>query len=299
VLQVSGFPPLAADDHIELVAAPDVPGVEVMRVHATARLWRWYHETYTVCTPIRPMRTEWQYRNRLHRTDPLTIALMEPGEVHAEVSKLDEHESFRALLISPAVMCEAARDTGAPTGEVHWRENAALHGDLFRECLHLHAALEAERSALERQTRFTNLVGRLAGTLCQGGQREPSAPLGEPAAVRRVRALLHERWADNVQLDDLVAVSGVDRFRLLRAFRRAVGLPPHAYQIHIRVARAMTLIRLGMPLVDVALQTGFADQSHLSRHFTRVVGVPPGRYQPRGTLTAAAWVEACRLTDAP
>jgi len=278
VLQVSGFPPVAADDHIELVAAPDVPGVEVMRVHATARLWRWYHETYTVCTPILPMRTEWRYRNRLHRTDPLTLALMEPGEVHAEVSKLDERESFRALLISPDVMSEAARETGVCTGEVHWRENSALHGDIFRECLRLHAALESERSALERQSRFTSLVGRLAGTFCHG-QREPFAPLGEPAAVRRVRALLHERWADNVQLDDLVAVSGVDRFRLIREFRRAVGLPPHAYQIRIRVGRAMTLIRLGMPLVDVALRTGFADQSHLTRHFARVVGVPPGRYR--------------------
>jgi AraC-like DNA-binding protein len=41
----------------------------------------------------------------------------------------------------------------------------------------------------------------------------------------------------------------------------------------------MQLIRLGMPLVEVALHTGFADQSHLTRHFTRVIGVSPGRYR--------------------
>ena len=278
MLQLSSYAPMSSDDRIELVAAADVPGVEVMRVNGVARKWRWYHEAYCICTPIVPMRAEWKYRHRLHRTEPVMLALMEPGEMHADVSKLDEHESFRALFILPDVMREAAREAGGIAGEVHWREGKAVQSELFRECLHLHASLEDERPALERQTRFTNLVERLTGSLCQGAS-EPSAPLGEPGAVRRARALLHERWADNVQLEDLVTVSGVDRFRLLRAFRSAVGLPPHAYQIRIRVARAMTLIRLGTPLVEVALQTGFADQSHLTRHFTRVIGVSPGRYR--------------------
>ncbi len=263
----------------DLSAAPDVPGVEVMRVEAPARLWRWYHETYTIATPIVPMHAEWKYRNALYCTRPVMVAFMEPGEISAEVRKLDEHETFRALLVSPGAMQEAAREVGVPAGDVHWREGSVNHEGLFHDCIRLHAALETDCTALERQARFTGLVARLLGDFCERRPPSQAAPNGEPAAVRLARELLHERWADNVLLDELVAVSGVGRFHLIRAFRDAVGLPPHAYQIRIRVARAKTLIQLGMPLVDVALNTGFTDQSHLTRHFTRVIGVSPGRYR--------------------
>jgi AraC-like DNA-binding protein len=262
----------------ELVAAPDLPGVDVLRVDAPTRRWRWYHETYSIAAPICPMRTEWKYRGGLHRTEPVTVCFMEPGEVHAETTKLDEHEALRALLIAPETMHDAAREMGVPAGDVHFGV-AKLHArDLFRDYLHLHAMLERDATALERQTSFSSFIERLVGDVCE---RRPALqlPTGEPAAVRLARELLQERWADNVQLDELVAVSGVGRFHLVRAFTAALGLPPHAYQIRIRVARAMTLIRLGLPLVEVALHTGFADQSHLTRHFTRVVGVSPGRYR--------------------
>jgi transcriptional regulator GlxA family with amidase domain len=66
-------------------------------------------------------------------------------------------------------------------------------------------------------------------------------------------------------------------------FHREVGLPPHAYQIQVRVARARALIATGVPLAEVASMTGFADQSHLTRLFKRIVGVPPGQYAGRGT----------------
>jgi AraC-like DNA-binding protein len=262
--------------HTELIAAPDIAGVEIMRHDGPARLWRWYHETYTVIVPLLPLRAEWKYRNALHRTEPVMVAFMEPGEVHADVFKLNAHEAFRALFIGPDVLQQAAHEVGA--GEVHFGRAQVNEREIFRDCLRLHASLEDDSTALERQTRFSNLVDRLLGDVCERPTRPPE-PSGEPAAVRRARELLQERWADNVQLDELSAVSGVGRFHLIRAFHATVGLPPHAYQIRIRVTRAMQLIRLGMPLVEVALHTGFADQSHLTRHFSRVIGVSPGRYR--------------------
>ena len=264
--------------HTELVAAPDLPGVEVLRVDAPSRVWRWYHETYSIIAPLLPVRAEWKYRNGLHRTEPVTVCFMEPGEVHADVRKLDKHDTFRALFISPDVMHDVASEFGVPAGQVHFGVAKVHAQDVFKDCLRLHATLERGATALERQTRFSSFVERVIGDFCEGRPR-PSAPTGEPAAVRQARELLQERWADNVQLDELVTASGLGRFQLIRAFHAAMGLPPHAYQIRIRVARAMGLIRLGMRLVEVALHTGFADQSHLTRHFTRVVGVSPGRYR--------------------
>jgi AraC-like DNA-binding protein len=265
-------------DRIEFVTTPELPGIEQFRIDAVSRLWRWHHETYTVSSPPVPVHVEWRYRSRLHRTDPLTVALMEPGEVHVEVSKADRHERQRVLFLSPGLVDTAAREIGLGPGTVHWREGQLVRADVHGELLRLHAALETDTTVLERQTRVAHVVERLLSEHSDAGPRVQPAR-AEPGAVARARALLLERWRDNVALDELVAAAGIGRFRLMRAFRATLGLPPHAYQIRVRVARAMAMIRTGVPLVDVAGATGFTDQSHLARHFTRVVGVTPGRYR--------------------
>ena len=266
------------DDRLEFVTAPELPGVEQFRVDAVSRLWRWHHETYTVSSPQLPVRVEWRYRTRLHRTEPATVALMEPGEVHVDVSKANRHERLRVLFLAPEVIDAAAREIGLPSGAVHWRDGQVVRSDLHRELLRTHAALETDTTVLERQTRVAHVVERLLSECSDSGPRVQYAG-AEPRAVARARSLLLERWRDKVSLDELVAAAGIGRFRLMRAFRATLGLPPHAYQIRVRVARAMAMIRTGVPLVEVAGATGFADQSHLARHFTRVVGVTPGRYR--------------------
>jgi AraC-like DNA-binding protein len=100
-----------------------------------------------------------------------------------------------------------------------------------------------------------------------------------PAVVGEVCDLLHERLADPPTLAELAELTGLSQFALLRAFRGATGLPPHAYLNQLRVRRARLLLDDGRPAAEVAVQTGFADQAHLTRHFKRVVGVPPAAYQ--------------------
>jgi AraC-like DNA-binding protein len=103
--------------------------------------------------------------------------------------------------------------------------------------------------------------------------------ISEPAPVRRAREYLFENLADNVPLADLAAVAGVGTFRLLRAFRKVHGVPPHRYQLAQRIERAKRLIRdQAGPLAAIAFETGFADQSHLTRNFKRWAGVTPYAY---------------------
>jgi AraC-like DNA-binding protein len=66
---------------------------------------------------------------------------------------------------------------------------------------------------------------------------------------------------------------------LVRAFSGAYGIPPHQYLMSRRVERARRLLLEGRAPGEVAVETGFYDQSHLNRHFKRLVGVAPGRYR--------------------
>ena len=68
-------------------------------------------------------------------------------------------------------------------------------------------------------------------------------------------------------------------FHFARVFRRATGLPPHAWLKQRRLAQARALLKQGCMPAQVAMQFGFSDQSHLSRQFKQVYGVGPGAYR--------------------
>jgi AraC-like DNA-binding protein len=104
-------------------------------------------------------------------------------------------------------------------------------------------------------------------------------PRGARAAVARARAHLEERWDDSVRLRELADVAGLSPSRLNRRFSAEVGVPPHRYQLDLRVDRAKQLLAGGESIAATAAAVGFADQAHLTRHFRRRVGFTPGRYR--------------------
>lgn len=249
------------------------PGVELLWAERSTRLWRWYHETYSLCT-ITTGPAQWAYRGKQLWTRPGETMMMEPGEVHDSRRLPRGFSTFRVVLLSPILVENIAVELGAH--RPHLVGGNVADPRVFHSLVSLHRAVEEGATVLERDSRLAECVRHLL-TSC--AERPAMMPTGrETAAVRRARDHLHERWAEGVSLSELAAAAGVSRFRLLRAFSRELGLTPHAYLIRLRVERARSMLATGMSVAAVALATGFADQSHLTRHFKRVCGVPPAAY---------------------
>jgi AraC-like DNA-binding protein len=83
------------------------------------------------------------------------------------------------------------------------------------------------------------------------------------------------RHDDALLLEDLAGAVGLTTFQLIGLFKRTVGLTPHAYLTQIRLGAACRALRKGAPIVEVATDTGFYDQSALTRHFKRCYGITP------------------------
>lgn len=77
----------------------------------------------------------------------------------------------------------------------------------------------------------------------------------------------------------VAAMLGVDRRRLVPAFRRAVGLAPKHYQRIVRFQRSLRAMRTTTPapLATIAAGLGYADQAHLSREFKEFSGLTPSQ----------------------
>jgi AraC-like DNA-binding protein len=250
----------------------ELPGVEILRADGTSRLWRALHETYAVCAVLAlEGELEWRCRGEAHRArGGRHLLLMAPGDVHA-VTRAGAPADLRVLFLPPRAVEAAAAAIGLPRPPA-WRAPQVEDAEAFGALAELCAALDDGALAAERPARFARCLRALVER-CGGRAPGPRAPASAP--VRVARAIIDRRFAEEIPLEELAREAGASRFRLVRAFTREVGLPPHAYQIQARLARARALLRAGTPAGAAALETGFADQSHFIRHFRRSSGITP------------------------
>jgi AraC-like DNA-binding protein len=131
-----------------------------------------------------------------------------------------------------------------------------------------------EATPLERDVVLAECLAELAGLV-------PAPELRDDPALRRAREYLLADLAAHPTLDELAAAVGVGKYRLIRLFRGAEGMPPHRYLLAQRIRRARRLLETGHPIAEVAAATGFSDQSHLHRQFRRALDLTPGQYAAR------------------
>jgi AraC family transcriptional regulator len=112
------------------------------------------------------------------------------------------------------------------------------------------------------------------------GERVRSGPVRRGSAwLAAVVELLHEHSPQVPTLTELAAEAGVHPGHLARAFRQAFGTTVCEYSRSLRLEWAAARLERDGSLAEIALEAGFADQSHFTRAFRRFTGVTPGRYR--------------------
>jgi AraC-like DNA-binding protein len=104
---------------------------------------------------------------------------------------------------------------------------------------------------------------------------------GLPARMLRcIEEYIDVHLEKDLSVDQLASHLGISTSCFARSFRKSVGLAPHAYVMRRRLLRAQELLAsTEVPLADVALAAGFADQSHFCRRFHEMTGVPPRTFR--------------------
>jgi AraC family transcriptional regulator len=126
-----------------------------------------------------------------------------------------------------------------------------------------------------------SLASRLL--LCHSSQanhREPHRGGLTVWQLREVLSYIEDNLAQDISLRDVAAVARLSVPHFNRMFRESEGLPLHQYLIQRRVERAKALLTEGnLPISQIALDSGFAHQSHLAYHMRRAVGVSPRKFR--------------------
>ncbi|MGE3831205.1 MAG: AraC family ligand binding domain-containing protein [Parvibaculaceae bacterium] len=234
------------------------------------------HETYVIGTIVEGIHS-YEHRGRMIRSGPGTVCFINPDEVHD--GSPDAHGySYRMTYPSEAFLASIISEAaGRPSGPPRFRVPNQMDVELSERFIRLHQSLEGRGDALLGDERlidfFLTAIARYAGlpALETAGN--------EPSSVRQVKEILSELVEDPPELATLSRMVGLSPFHLIRVFRKATGLTPHAWLVDHRINRARDLLREGVAPSDVAVRCGFADQAHLTRLFKARLGIPPGQYR--------------------
>ena len=266
-------------DIINVWRPSDLPQLELRRGVGVARpVPRHWHEEFQLCL-IEAGAGELTYRGGDHPTPPASLFIVHPGETHSNRAYQGSGCSYRTFFIEPDMVRRAAaeifnRDLGVP----FFPATVVFDRDVLGLFVQLHVALETHASLLERESLLLAFLKELTARFGEQSAFADSSG-GKRASVKRAREFLIECYSESVSLGQLARAVGLSPFHFSRLFSEQFGMPPHAFQTQVRVARAKTFLLQGWSISQVAARTGFADQSHLTRHFKRLVGVTPGQYQ--------------------
>ena len=125
----------------------------------------------------------------------------------------------------------------------------------------------------------------------QGKARNLTAPQTQALHMRleRMRSpllpiiqLMERTIAEPLTMRAIVGISGLSRRQVERLFQQQLGVAPKRFYCQIRIERAQSLLlNSGMPILDVAVATGFASHSNFSKVFRDHFGCTPQTMRAR------------------
>jgi len=93
-----------------------------------------------------------------------------------------------------------------------------------------------------------------------------------------IKGYIEEHFLEMIQLGDMEREFNINKFALIRSFRRKFNTTPNAYQLQLKISYGKHLLKSCGSIADIALKAGFYDQAHFTKEFKRAYGVTPLQY---------------------
>ncbi len=93
-----------------------------------------------------------------------------------------------------------------------------------------------------------------------------------------IKAYIELNFLVQLQLFKLEQLFGINKFALIREFRRMYNTTPNAFQLQLKVNYGKKLLKSCSDIVEVALESGFYDQAHFTKEFKKSYGITPMQY---------------------
>ena len=124
------------------------------------------------------------------------------------------------------------------------------------------------------------MEGMALELLAQTVRREINLDKQPPRWLRQAHELMRDRCSEAITVGEIAATIGVHPFHLTRIFRQFYRCAPGEFLRRCRIEQVTTRLQSSdASLAQIALESGFADQSQFTKSFKRATGLTPGEYR--------------------
>lgn len=225
--------------------------------------------------------SEFKSRGRSDEARESVLLVFNPAEPHSGRMGWSKSWRYRSLYLTQPAIDQITADLGIAR-PAYFMRNALGDDDLIAAFGRLHRSLERGHDPLEERELLVASFGQLFSRHGEGARSIPTAPRDEAALSRVIKRMASQHAESGLSLDEMGLWVDMTPFQLIGLFKRTAGLTPHAYLTQLRLKSAIRQLKVGAPIAEAALASGFYDQSALTRHFKRSFGITPLQYQRAG-----------------
>ncbi len=232
------------------------------------------HEEYSLGI-VKEGETSFWYDGRFSSLSANDIVFLPPALIHSCNPVNTDRWKFKMLFIEKEWLRSSLEGSGLELDSVaiRYAQGQPLSSSIIDKLM---ANLTERASPLEKEEFILSLVQHV-----MENKKTCLYPFSEMPMLRlkQIREYINDSFLEKITLDDLENISGLKRFAVIKGFKDVFTIPPHAYQTLLRVNYAKKELKKGRPLLEVALESGFYDQSHFIKVFKSHVGLTPHRYK--------------------
>ncbi len=203
------------------------------------------------------------------------LIIFNPYDNHACHQISEETLDWRSLNIDQDIMKDIVKQITRKEFLPEFRESVIIDSDMILLLKELHDLISNQDTTFRKEEILYLLIDQL---IKEYAQAETTNNLVISDEIQKACDYMDENYAWTISLYDLSNLTNLNKYTLIRNFTKQKGVTPYQYLETIRISKAKRLLEQGYDLSDIAIQTGFVDQSHFSKFFKKLIGLTPKQY---------------------
>lgn len=234
-----------------------------------------FHEYYVIGF-IEHGKRHLSCKNKSYQIEDGDVLLFNPHDNHQCEQIDNKFLDYRCINIEVNVMKKIAFEIINEDYIPYFTNNVLFRSDLVSSLRELHRMIIHEEKDFKKEEIFFFIMEQL---ITEHSNVNSSKILQDSnTEIKVICDFLNDNYMESITLNDLINLTGVSKYYLLRSFTKQKGISPYSYLEAIRIGEAKKFLEQGISPMDVALKTGFTDQSHFSNFFKKLIGLTPKQY---------------------
>ena len=215
-------------------------------------------------------------KNKSYNVGSGDLTIFNPNDNHTCAQIDNRTLDYRCINIQIDIMKKITFEITNKEYIPYFTENVLFNNELVTPLQELHRMIIHEEQDFKKEETFFFIMEQLITEYSEGSSL---VNLQESnTEMDNICEYLRNNYMKSITLNDLSELTGISKYHLLRSFTKQKGISPYSYLEAIRINEAKRFLEQGISPMEVALKTGFTDQSHFTNFFKKFIGLTPKQY---------------------